>query len=163
MKKLKFILSNMEELIASAFLIITIILVVVNVFLRYVMITGLVWSEEVATGCFVWAVFLGAAAGYKRRIHIGVDIVVNLLPQSIQAMVNIVVDLLLIAINGQITYLCVLYLQTSYKKPTPVLGISSAYISTAILVSFVLMTIYSLYFFSKDIKQILNNRSKEVV
>ena len=163
MKKLKFILSNMEELIASAFLIITIILVVVNVFLRYVMNTGLVWSEEVATGCFVWAVFLGAAAGYKRRIHIGVDIVVNLLPQSIQAMVNIVVDLLLIAINGQITYLCVLYLQTSYKKPTPVLGISSAYISTAILVSFVLMTIYSLYFFSKDIKQILNNRSKEVV
>ncbi len=163
MKKLKFILSNMEELIASAFLIITIILVVVNVFLRYVMNTGLVWSEEVATGCFVWAVFLGAAAGYKRRIHIGVDIVVNLLPQSIQAIVNIVVDLLLIAINGQITYLCVLYLQTSYKKPTPVLGISSAYISTAILVSFVLMTIYSLYFFSKDIKQILNNRSKEVV
>ncbi|MEA5010261.1 MAG: TRAP transporter small permease [Angelakisella sp.] len=163
MKKLKFILSNMEEMIASAFLIITTILVVVNVFLRYVMNTGLVWSEEVATGCFVWAVFLGAAAGYKRRIHIGVDIVVNLLPQSIQAMVNIVVDLLLIAINGQITYLCVLYLQTSYKKPTPVLGISSAYISTAIFVSFVLMTIYSLYFFSKDIKQILNNRSKEVV
>lgn len=65
----KKIISNLEEIIASGFIIVTTVLVIINVFLRYFMDTGLYWSEEVATGCFVWAVFIGAVAGYKRGKH----------------------------------------------------------------------------------------------
>ena len=125
----KRILSNFEEIIAGIFIMITTVLVVINVFLRYFMKTGLYWSEEVATICFVWSVFIGAAASYKRGQHIGVDIIVNKLPKTIRNIVIILVDLILILLNGYITYIGIIYISRSYIKPTAVLGISSAYVS----------------------------------
>jgi TRAP-type C4-dicarboxylate transport system permease small subunit len=123
-----------------------------NVILRYFFKTGLYWSEEVATACFVWSVFIGAAAGYKHKAHVGVDMLVNLCPPNVKKIVIITVDLILLLINGYITYIAVIYLSLSYKKPTPVLGISTAYISSSILVSFALMTIYAIYFLIQDIR-----------
>jgi len=149
----KKIISNLEEIIASGFIILTTILVVINVFMRYFLRSGLYWSEEVATGSFVWAVFIGAVAGYKRGKHIGVDILVNLLPEKTQKVVVIIVDMVLVFLNGYMTYLAVIFISLSYIKPTPVLGISSAYISSALLVSFALVTIYSVIFLVKDIRR----------
>jgi len=150
-KRLKFVICNFEEIIAAVFIFFMTILVIINVFLRYVVNTGLYWSEEVVTGCFVWAVFLGASACYRRKAHVGVDILVNMLPENLKKIVNILVDIILILINGYITYLTILYLETSYTKTTPVLGISSVYISSSILVAFSLMTVYSVMFFYQDI------------
>lgn len=150
---LKKILCNLEEIIASIFLIITTGLVVVNVFMRYVMDSGLYWSEEVATICFVWSVFLGAAAAYKRGKHIGVDILINKLPKGIRNVVVILVDILLIVLNGYITYLAIVYVSMSYVKPTPVLGISSMYVSLALVIAFALMTVYSIVFIVRDYKK----------
>ena len=55
-KTVKFILGHFEEILASIFIVITTSLVLVNVFLRYFMRTGLYWTEEVTTSCFVWCV-----------------------------------------------------------------------------------------------------------
>ncbi|NLK06176.1 MAG: TRAP transporter small permease [Spirochaetales bacterium] len=150
---LKKVLSNFELILASTCIIITTSLVMLNVILRYFFKTGLYWSEEVATACFVWSVFIGSAAGYKHKAHVGVDMLVNLCPPTLKKIIIIVVDLILLLINGYITYIAVIYLSLSYKKPTPVLGISTAYISSSILVSFALMTIYAVYFLIQDIRK----------
>jgi TRAP-type C4-dicarboxylate transport system permease small subunit len=134
------------------FLIVTTTLVMVNVIFRYFLNLGITWSEEVATGCFVWSVFLGAAAGYKLQIHVGVDMLVNMCPPTMKKIITIVVDSILLLINGYITYIAVIYLSLSYKKPTPVLNISTAYISSSILVGFALMTLYSIVFLIRDCK-----------
>ncbi|NBK22756.1 MAG: TRAP transporter small permease subunit, partial [Spirochaetia bacterium] len=76
-----------------------------------------------------------------------------LCPPTLKKIIIIVVDLILLLINGYITYIAVIYLSLSYKKPTPVLGISTAYISSSILVSFALMTIYAVYFLIQDIRK----------
>ncbi|MGH0052599.1 MAG: TRAP transporter small permease [Sphaerochaetaceae bacterium] len=149
----KKVLSNIELIIASGAIIITTGLVMLNVFTRYFLKTGIYWTEEVATACFVWSVFIGAAAGYKHRAHVGVDMLVNLCPPKTKKLITILVDLILLLINGYITYIAVIYISLSYKKPTPVLGISTAYISSSILVGFALTTIYSVYFLIKDFKQ----------
>ena len=150
---LKKVLSNFELILASTCIIITTSLVMLNVIMRYFFKTGIYWSEEVATACFVWSVFIGAAAGYKHKAHVGVDMLVNLCPPTLKKIIIIVVDLILLLINGYITYNAVIYLSLSYKKPTPVLGISTAYISSSILVSFALMTIYAVYFLIQDIRK----------
>lgn len=159
-KNLHKIIANFEEIIAAIFIIITTILVIMNIIMRYILNTGIIWSEEVATGCFVWAVFIGAVACFKRKAHVGVDIVANLLPGLAKTIVNLLVDIALLVINGYMSYLSVLYLSTSYTKPTPVLGISSAYISSSILVAFVLMTLYSLNFLYLDLR---GKSTKEVI
>lgn len=155
---IKRIFDNFEELLASVFLFVTVSLVLVNVFLRYFLKTGIYWSEEVATGCFVWSVFLGAAAGFKRKMHVGVDFLVDRTPVKIRGLIKTIVAFILLFINLYITYIAVIYLRVSHTKPTPVLGISSAYISTSILAGFSLMTLYSVRFIVTDIIQM---RKKE--
>lgn len=148
---LKFILQNLEDLVASAFLIVTTILVIINIIMRYILNSGLVWSEEVATGCFVWSVFIGAVAVFKHRGHVGVDLLVKRFPAALQKVVRLLTDLILVVLNGYMAYLSVLYIQTSYTKMTPVLGVSSAYISTSVLIAFVLMTVYAVKFVIGDL------------
>ncbi|WP_332447005.1 TRAP transporter small permease [Sphaerochaeta sp.] len=149
-QSLKKFLFNFELILASACIIVTTGLVMLNVFFRYFLKTGIYWSEEVATACFVWSVFIGAAAGYKHKAHVGVDMLVNLCPPRIKKVIVIIVDAILLLINGYITYIAVIYISLSYRKPTPVLGMSTAYISSSILVSFALMTCYSIYFLIQD-------------
>ena len=147
---MKFVLKNAEELIAAGFLIVTTALVVLNIICRYFFNMGMVWSEEVATGCFVWSVFIGAIACFKRRGHVGVDIVVNMLPPALKRAIATLMDIILVVLNAYMFYLSVVFISKSYTKLTPVMGISSAYISAAVVISFFMMTIYSVIFVYED-------------
>ncbi len=158
---LKNIINNFEEIGSGFFLIITTSLVLLNVFLRYFLNMGIVWTEEVATGCFVWSVFLGAAACYKKHMHVGVDMLVKKFSKPIQDKINLVINLILLIINSSISFIAIEYIRVSARKPTPVLGISSAFISSSILVSFILMTFYTLIFLYKDIIDLKNDRKGE--
>jgi len=148
---LKFILQNFEDLVASFFITVTTILVIINIVMRYIFNSGIVWSEEVATGCFVWSVFIGAVAVFKHRGHVGVYLVVKRLPVCLQKVVLTLMDIILVLLNGYMAYLSVLYIQTSYTKMTPVLGVSSAYISSSVLIAFIMMTVYSIKFVYDDL------------
>lgn len=149
---MKFFFRYFEEIISGAFLCATVFVVVLNVVLRYVFNTGLIWVSEVATGCFVWAVFVGAAAAYKHKMHIGIDLFLKIFPKKIHLLINVIIDALMALISGYITYLSVVFIQNSYQKVTPVLGISSAYISASLFVGFLLICFYSMGFFIKDFK-----------
>lgn len=149
----KTVLSNLLEIFSGLFFVICTVLVIVNVFLRYFLNAGLYWSEEVCTGCFVWAVYLGAAACYKRRIHMGVDLIVKKLPGKVRKAVTVTVDFILVILNGFISYQSYVYISLSYTKPTPVLDISTAYISSSLVVSFSCMFVFSIIFMIRDIRQ----------
>ena len=150
-KYAKLFLNNFELIFASLCVTTTTLLVLMNVFLRYFMNTGIYWSEEVATMCFVWCIFVGSASAYKNGAHLGVDLLVKKLPKVPRAIVKILVDILLIAINGYILYLSIKFVSTSYQKPTAVLAISSAWVSSSLIVGFGLTTIYAIRDLVKDI------------
>ena len=143
-KYVKLFLNNFELIFASLCVTTTTLLVLMNVFLRYFMNTGIYWSEEVATMCFVWCIFVGSASAYKNGAHLGVDLLVKKLPKVPRAIVKILVDILLILINGYILYLSIKFVSTSYQKPTAVLAISSAWVSSSLIVGFGLTTIYAI-------------------
>ena len=156
MKKIsaKDIFSNFEGIIASVLFCITLILVMLNVITRYVFKTAIPWSEEFATGCFVWTAFVGSAACYKNRAHVGVDLLVNKLPEKAQNAVKIIIDILMAVLCGIFFYLSIKYIIRSARKPTPILGISSAYISFSLVVAFLDMTVWSVIFIVRDLKSI---------
>lgn len=154
----KNVLANLEEIGSGFFLIITTVLVLINVFLRYFLNMGIIWSEEVATGCFVWSVFLGSAACYKRGKHVGVDMLVKRFSPKVQTRIDLVINIVLLVINSSFTLISIRYLQVSARKPTPVLGISSAFISSSIFVSFLIMTLHTINFLKNDIKAIIKNK-----
>ena len=53
----KFRAIEFEALLGSITISVTVILVIVNVFLRYFLGIQYSWIEEVSVGCFIWTVY----------------------------------------------------------------------------------------------------------
>jgi TRAP-type C4-dicarboxylate transport system permease small subunit len=80
---LKFIadaLTRALEVVMVLCLVVMLVMVFGNVVLRLFFNTGIDLSDEIPRFAFVWMTFLGAIVGMRRRAHLGVDIVVRLLP-----------------------------------------------------------------------------------
>ncbi|MCM2337774.1 MAG: TRAP transporter small permease [Lysobacter sp.] len=58
-------------------LLVMVILVFGNVFLRYAFNSGITISEELSRWFFVWMTFIGALVGLREHTHLGVDSLVN--------------------------------------------------------------------------------------
>jgi len=56
------------------------VIIIFQVFLRYLFLFSLSWSEEVARYLMIWASFLGASLAVKYGLHIGVEYLVNRFP-----------------------------------------------------------------------------------
>ena len=131
-------------------MIVTILLVIVNVITRKLFNYIIIWSEEIATSCFVYSVFIGAAYAYRKHQHVGVDLLVERLPAGARRVVHLITNALLVIINGYITVLSVQFIQSSWIKRMPITKLPS---SVALVIGFGLMTIYSLVFFVKDLRR----------
>ncbi len=73
------------------------VLVLLQVFFRYVLNESLFWAEEAVRFSMVWSTLLGSALVARDRAHIRIDVVENLLPPGIRRGLDIVLDLLMIA------------------------------------------------------------------
>lgn len=80
------ILSLIEEKFEEYFLVISMIAMVVIIFLqvvmRYVFNNSLTWSEEIARYIFLWQIWIGVSYAVKRSKHIRVTIMVDLLKNA---------------------------------------------------------------------------------
>jgi C4-dicarboxylate transporter, DctQ subunit len=68
----------------------------VQVILRYVFNSSILWGIEASTYLFGWLVLIGISYGVKAGSHIGVDAVVNLLPRRGKQVVGVIAGLLCI-------------------------------------------------------------------
>lgn len=145
---------NFDLILSGFFLCITVLVVIVNVALRYLFHGGIFWAEEVATTSFIWSVFVGSAAAYRYKMHIGIDFVSRFGPAPFRALVVVIIDSLMLVINGYIVYLSILFIRSNSLKRTPVLDIPALYVNLALTVGFSLMAMYALRFLHRDIRKL---------
>jgi TRAP-type C4-dicarboxylate transport system permease small subunit len=69
------------------------VIIIVQVFMRYLFLHSLSWSEEVARYLMIWVCFLGASLALKYGFHIGVEFVVNRFPEKARGWINLVAKL----------------------------------------------------------------------
>jgi len=69
------------------------IIIIVQVFMRYLFLYSLSWSEEVARYLMIWVSFLGASLALKWGFHIGVELVITRIPEKARVWVNLVAKL----------------------------------------------------------------------
>jgi len=98
-KLLKFLNGILNSITVLVFSIM-VILVFLNVVLRYGFDSGLTWSEEIARFGFVWIVFLGAVIALKDKSHLGVDLLTAKLPLFVQKILYVISNLLIIFVLG---------------------------------------------------------------
>jgi len=148
-----FLVRNFEEILASIAISITILMVIINVILRYGFGFVVPWSEELAVICFIWSVYFGISSCYKHKLHMGVDVIISLLPEKAKIPFNLVVLFFLLAINLILSYLSYDYMMLS-NKVTPVMGMSYFTINGVLFLCFSLMSIHTVNFIRRDIKQL---------
>ncbi len=168
MKKnlLKKILTNLDAIITASTLTVCVILVNVNVIMRYVAKSPIQWCEEVVTSLFVWTVFIGSAYAYRKHAHLGVDIVVNRLNGKARTVVEwtmsiieLAVLIMLTIISSQYVY-HLLFIRGHFKPTlTDLLRIPKAYTGIAVPIGFGLSAIYSIYFFLTDRFHIIKRKA----
>ena len=62
-----------------------IVVVSVQVALRYALNTSLDWSDEVSRMLFVWCMFLAIPLGIREGAHVGIELLVGHLPPAVAA------------------------------------------------------------------------------
>ncbi len=93
---IKWLDRHLEEFLMMVFLCLMVIIMGLQVFMRYVLNNSLSWPEEITRYFFIWYIFLGMSYCIREDRHIKVDIVTNLLPNKIKRILAIITDILFI-------------------------------------------------------------------
>ena len=144
---LKSILLNLDAIITCVTLSLCTILVNANIFSRYLFNTPIYWAEEVATSLFIWTVFVGSAYAYRNHSHLGVDILVKMLPGKAKKVTQFIVSIIEIAVLAMLTYVSAQYVKNSWNRVTDVLMMPRWYFSIAVPIGFGWALLYAIIFF----------------
>ncbi|MZQ98924.1 MAG: TRAP transporter small permease subunit [Acidaminobacter sp.] len=74
MRKMLRLYTKFEERLLIASLVFTVVLIFIQVIMRYVFNNSLSWSEELARYIFIWQIWLGTGVGIRLKEQIRVEI-----------------------------------------------------------------------------------------
>ena len=165
---LKLILTNLDAIITAVTLSICVVLVNANVIMRYFFNSPIRWAEEVVTSLFVWTVFIGSAYAYRKHSHLGVDILVNLMPPKMKAVVKSVMSVVELLVLSMLTWISSQYVyHLIYNRAgklkivmTDMLRIPKWWTAIAVPIGFGLSVIYSVYFMVKAIRAFMAKKKE---
>jgi len=99
------------------------VLLVSQVYFRYVMNSSLSWSEEAARYLTIWIVFLGVALGLRRKRLIAVEVVVQFVPKKLEFAFRMLVLLVSLVLMAFLFYFGIRMGITVSNKTSTAMGI----------------------------------------
>ena len=120
-----------------------VVIVSAQVWYRFILNNPLSWSEEASRYLFVWISFMGAAAGVRYQVHLGIDLMEKILPAGSYRIEVIIVNLII-----QVFLLIIIYwgfkiLGIIQFQESPSMHISMRYPYMAVPVGSIFMFINS--------------------
>ncbi|WP_085993396.1 TRAP transporter small permease [Oceanobacillus senegalensis] len=98
MKRFVQMLDKVQMIFGAIFLCIFFLVVIFQIATRHLGIP-VIWTEEVANYSFIWAILMGASVMVNRREHFNFDLLQKKLKGGKGAVLQIVIDLILIVFN----------------------------------------------------------------
>lgn len=151
-ERLKWVAIRIPELIGSVALFFTITISVVNAICRYCLGFTIGGADEYIAIMFAWLVFSAGAAAYRRGMHYGIDLAVNMLPGKVRQAVAVVVRLITVVLLVALTYLSYVLFANVGPKILTATRISYRWLDASMIYGFGMMVIYSVMFLIRDIK-----------
>lgn len=84
MRILRKINEHIEEWILVTLLAASLTSITLQIIMRFIFSNSLTWSEELARYCFIWLIYIGIAYGVKKSRHICLDVVFDILPDTLK-------------------------------------------------------------------------------
>jgi TRAP-type C4-dicarboxylate transport system permease small subunit len=97
---------RIEKVFLGIVLIAIVVLLLINVMLRYIANSPLAWADEISRFLFTWVSFIGASAVVKKKGHVAIDNFVALLSKKIRSGINIFTNLCIIGTMVLTVYYC---------------------------------------------------------
>ncbi|MGI6030143.1 MAG: TRAP transporter small permease [Eubacteriales bacterium] len=139
MKALRKIMS-IDKYLGVLALFVMVTLVLIHVFCRLIG-SPLVWAEEVERYLLICMVYLSIGFTARHGGHISFDSVLNNMPPKLNKVVNIIINLLCIAVFAIITYSSVITMMNNLNNKTPVVGIPFVVFMMPLTIGFALSCI----------------------
>ncbi len=121
-----------------------VVIVSAQVWYRFILNDPLSWSEEASRYLFVWISFMGAAAGVRYQVHLGIDLMEKILPAGGYRIAVIIVNLIIQVFLLMIIYWGFKILGVIQFQESPSMHISMRYPYMAVPVGSIFMLINSL-------------------
>ncbi|MCA0972151.1 TRAP transporter small permease subunit [Halobacillus litoralis] len=96
------LLERTQTTIGILFLIVFFITIVYQVITRFIGVSA-IWTGEVATYSFIWAVFMGASVMLNRREHFQFDLLLKKLKGKGKSSLTLVNDVIILGFSSAIT------------------------------------------------------------
>lgn len=107
MKKFIFIIHKLEDIVIALVLSYIVVMVIINIVLRFFFSTGLLWSDEIIGYMFVLLGMIGAAAAIRDDTNIYMDILIVKLPPRARSVMYVCVQVLIVAVLAFFTVACI--------------------------------------------------------
>ncbi len=141
-------LFDMVELaskIAMALLIAgMVVLIAAQVAFRYALNEPLAWTEEVARHLMIWAAFLGAAIAYRRRGHLGMDVLVMWLGRRARLAVDVLLQLLAIGFFGLLVFHGIPLVEKTMHQFSSAIRIRMGYVYSSVPAGSALLVLFAI-------------------
>lgn len=128
------------------------VLVLLQVFFRYVLNASLFWAEELVRGLMVWGVMIGSALVAASRGHIRVEVLELLLPPKGRRVVVWVCDALTIAFSLVLLAASIQLMDRSWTQQSPILEVPKWTVYMAIAAGAGLEALITLLTWNRSLK-----------
>ncbi len=126
-----------------------------QVFNRFVLGLPLSWSEEFQKFGHIWMVMLAIPVAYRRGAHLGMDMLLHLLPQRAQRVLGLVTEVLWFILAVAIGRYTLVIMDVARNQDSPGLGIPMNYVYSGLVIgsvylAFVALRRFATYFGWQD-------------
>jgi TRAP-type C4-dicarboxylate transport system permease small subunit len=121
------IVYKISGVLARILLVAMVLIIAVNVFMRYVLNSGIRWGEEIALVLVGWFVFLAIPMGVRKKLHISLHLwrrpipVLDTILRKIAAIGIIGVGVVLLIYGNQLTAVAMRSIMPASKLPSGIL------------------------------------------
>jgi TRAP-type C4-dicarboxylate transport system permease small subunit len=113
-ERVQMILYRVEDSILVGLLLLMITMAVLQILLRNLFDTGIVWSDILVRILVLWVGLAGAMVASRQGNHINIDIIDRFLPERAKVIVNFVVELFTAFICAVVAYYSLQFVQMEF-------------------------------------------------
>lgn len=136
-------LDGLSRYTVVVFVITITVVMLAQVFFRYVINSSLQWSEEISIWALIWMVFVGSAVIMRDWAHINIPTFTNLLPIKIRPYFLIFSKIATILFLLTVIWFGFKVFNQTFHARSPSLNLSTRWAKLAIPVGAVLMTVFA--------------------
>ncbi|HEY0033760.1 MAG TPA: TRAP transporter small permease [Devosia sp.] len=137
-------LSNLALWLAGIGLVAMTAIVAYQVFMRFVINASPAWTEAGSIMIMTWFIFLGAAVGVRENFHMGFDVLLYVLPENAKPWLRAISDICVFSFSFAMIFYGGELVVRYWSTRIPVLGLPTSFTYFPIVISGVLMCLFSL-------------------